>query len=133
MSTVNVFLFIFLLAFSASALSKDGKLVATSGLLQIEGAGGSGLVPWATLSGYDTQGTDIYIAATKIHLGAIFDYNTVSNLTLRATKANEIGLLGFDSTQQNNYQLMTEADIPHTTQNKIIARLAPMRKDIIYR
>ncbi len=37
------------------AMAGDGKLIATAGLQQVEGAGGGGLVPWATLSGHDTR------------------------------------------------------------------------------
>ena len=184
----------------------DGKLLATSGLSQIEGSGGGGLVPWAALSGYDSQdeislsvalsqadledyrlnvqsisasfydtvevslsqqrfdlktlggeikqniigakykilgdtvygtypqlsvglqhkrnedtaipialgatdtsGTDFYIAATRIHLGAIAGYNVVWNITTRATKANELGLLGFGGANNDSYKIMLEA------------------------
>jgi hypothetical protein len=186
--------------------ASQGKLIATAGLLQLEGAGGGGIVPWATLSGYDTQdeisvnagltqvsvrdyrlntlavsasfydrfevsiseqtfdlstlggdikqeiigfkykisgdavysawpqisvglmhkslqdkeiakalgasstkGTDIYFAATKIHLGAVFGYNAVWNITARATKANELGLLGFGSSNNDSYKIVGEA------------------------
>jgi hypothetical protein len=189
-----------------AALANDGKLIATAGLSQIEGSGGGGIVPWATLSGYDskdqisvsaalsqvdledyrlniqavsvsfhdqfelslghqrfdlktlggdikmniigakyklygdavysvlpqfsigiqyksledkaianalgaksTSGTDIYIAATKVHLGAIAGYNMVWNLTARATKANELGLLGFGGQGIDGYKMMIEA------------------------
>jgi hypothetical protein len=191
---------------SISIQASDGKLIATSGLSQVEGAGGGGIVPWATLSGYDSQeevsvsvalsqvdlsdyrlnvqavsasfydrvevslahqrldlktlggdikmnivgakyrlygdavyseypqlsigvqhkiledkaianalgaksnsGTDFYLAATKIHLGAIAGYNAVWNLTARATKANELGLLGFGAQGDDSYDLMIEA------------------------
>lgn len=188
------------------AFAGEGKLLATAGLTQVEGSGGGGLVPWATLSGYDsdseisinaaatqvslpdyrlnmlaasasfydtielsiakqtfdlstiggdisqhiiglkykvygdavysylpqisvgaqhkilqntaiakalgakqTSGTDVYIAATKIHLGVLAGYNAVWNTTLRATKANQMGLLGFGSNNNNDYQIMFEA------------------------
>ncbi len=191
---------------STAIQANDGKLLATSGLSQIEGAGGGGIVPWATLSGYDSQdqisisvalsqvdledyrlnvqavsasfydriefslgqqrfdlktlggdikmnivgakyklygdavysdlpqisvgvqhkiledkaianalgakntmGTDFYLAATKIHLGAVAGYNTVWNVTARATKANELGILGFGGQSRDSYQLMLEA------------------------
>ena len=196
-----------LLTASVSAIAADGKLIATAGLTQLEGAGGGGIVPWATLSGYDSReqisasatvtqvdvddyrltmlgaslslydrvefslaqqsfdikdaginikqsivglkyrlygdvvysdwpqlsaglqykhlqdsaianalgaandnsGTDIYLAATKVHLGAIGGYNAVWNITARATKANEMGILGFGGEGHDNYQLMLEA------------------------
>ena len=37
------------------ALAEGGKLLATGGATQIEGAAGGGLVPWAVLSGYGTD------------------------------------------------------------------------------
>ncbi|MEP4890252.1 MAG: DUF3034 family protein [Aliiglaciecola sp.] len=193
--------------FSSAAYSADGKLIGTAGLMQVEGSGGGGIVPWATLTGYDSQeqvsvnvaltqvdlddyrlntisgavsfydkvelslahqrfdlktlggeikqniiglkyhvygdvvysdlpqvsvgiqhkrledgfianalgansdssGTDFYVAMTKVHLGAIGGYNAVWNLTARATKANEMGLLGFGSAANNNYEIMLEA------------------------
>ncbi|MCF2949208.1 DUF3034 family protein [Paraglaciecola aquimarina] len=195
------------IVFSHHSLAADGKLIGTAGLSQVEGSGGGGLVPWATLSGYDSQdqmsvnvfttqvdlddyrlnvvginasfydrveisaaqhrfdlktlggdikqnvfgvkyklygdvvystwpqisaglqhkqlqdgtiaqavgaqnnssGTDYYLAATKVHLGAIAGYNAVWNLTARATKANEMGLLGFGGVNNNSYQVMLEA------------------------
>jgi hypothetical protein len=191
----------------SSAQAGDGKLIGTAGLNQIEGSGGGGLVPWATLAGYDSQeqisvnafttqvqlddyrlnvlgvsasfydrveislaqhrfdlktlggeikqniyglkyrlygdivystwpqvsiglqykklkdgsiastvgatnsssGTDIYVAATKIHLGALAGFNLVWNVTARATKANQLGLLGFGGVNNHSYQIMAEA------------------------
>lgn len=201
-----------LLAFMCSSspiFAGEGKLVATAGLSQVEGAGGGGLAPWATLAGYDSRdeislvvsssqanvddfrlnvwgiaasfydrvelsfaqqtfdlttsptggdirqnifgikarlygdviysdwpqlavglqhktlldesvaqavgakksdrGTDLYLAATKVHLGLVYGYNFVWNLALRATKANEMGLLGFGGVENNSYEFMAEA------------------------
>ena len=190
-----------------SAVAGDGKLIGTAGLNQIEGSGGGGIVPWATLAGYDSQeqisvnafttqvnvddyrlnvlgvsasfydrvelsvaqhrfdlktlggdikqtvygakyriygdvvysqwpqlsvglqhkelddgsiagavgakdnnsGTDIYLAATKVHLGAIGGFNAVWSITARATKANQLGLLGFGGVNNDSYQIMAEA------------------------
>tara|TARA_A200000159_G_scaffold61381_3_gene56838 strand:+ start:1428 stop:2216 length:789 start_codon:yes stop_codon:yes gene_type:complete len=190
------------------ACAGDGKLIGSAGLNQLEGSGGGGIVPWATLSGYDTQdevsanafitqvnledyrlnilgasvslydraefsvarhvfdlttlggeiaqtiygakfklygdvvysdwpqlsagvqykdledtavanlvgsedtsGTDIYLAATKVHLGAAGGYNLVWNLTGRLTKANQLGLLGFGGPQNSDYELMLEGSL----------------------
>ena len=38
-----------------SHVTAGGKLLGTSGVSQIEGSGGGGLVPWATISGYTTR------------------------------------------------------------------------------
>jgi hypothetical protein len=183
----------------------DGKLIATPGVSQIEGAAGGGLVPWAQLAGYasrdeiavnafvsrgtlddysldvygaqlnlydrlefslaeqefhvdalnlnirqrvlgakmrlygdivysrfpqlsvgmqykklhdplvanllgaeDDSGTDYYIAASKLHLGAIAGLNWLWNLTGRYTEANEIGLLGFGG-EGKDHDWMLEA------------------------
>lgn len=55
------------------------------------------------------HGTDFYLAATKVHLGLLCGYNVVWNLTLRGTKANEMGLLGFGGSENKSYEMMTEA------------------------
>jgi hypothetical protein len=187
----------------------DGKLIGTAGLMQLEGSGGGGIVPWATLAGYDSReeisfnavstrvevddyrlnvlgasvslydrlevsiaqqifevpafsaeieqqvfglkyrlfgdvvyssypqvsigwqrkelkdgaiasalgasdsqsGNDLYIAATKVHLGAIVGYNAVWNLTARATKANQMGLLGFGGADNDSYEIMFEGSV----------------------
>jgi hypothetical protein len=187
------------------ASGADGKLIATPGVSQIEGAAGGGLVPWAQLAGYasrdeiavnafasrgsvddfsldvfgaqinlydrlefslaeqefhvdaldlnirqrvlgsklrlygdivyskwpqlsvgmqykklddplvanllgaeDDSGTDYYIAASKLHLGAIGGLNWLWNVTGRYTEANQIGLLGFGADGEG-YEWMLEA------------------------
>ncbi|WP_371194621.1 DUF3034 family protein [Glaciecola sp. SC05] len=185
----------------------QGKLIGTAGLMQVEGSGGGGIVPWATLSGYDSRdeisfnavatrvelddfrlsvlgasislydrlevsiaqqlfdvpalsaqieqqvlavkyrlygdvvystlpqlsvgwqhkrlkdsaiasalgaensssGNDVYIAATKVHLAAVAGYNAVWNITARATKANQMGLLGFGGQNNDRYEVVLEA------------------------
>ena len=37
------------------AMPDRGKLIATAGLVQVEGAGGGGLAPWALITGYGTK------------------------------------------------------------------------------
>lgn len=200
--------FIILLSLASNiAIAGDGKLIGTAGLNQIEGSGGGGIVPWATLAGYDSQeqisvnafttqvdiddyrlsvlglsasfydrvevslaqhrfdlktlggdikqnvfgvkyrlygdvvystwpqlslgvqhkqlddgsiatavgaansssGTDIYLAATKVHLGALAGFNALWSMTVRATKANQLGLLGFGGMNNDSYQIMAEA------------------------
>lgn len=43
----------------------------------------------------DTSGTDYYLAASKLHLGAIAGYNWFWNVTTRYSEANQLGLLGY--------------------------------------
>lgn len=45
-------------AAAAGADARDGRLLATGGATQVEGAAGGGLVPWAVLAGYGTRGQD---------------------------------------------------------------------------
>lgn len=193
---------------AGQVLAGQGKLLETAGLTQIEGSGGGGIVPWATISGYDSrdetslaifntlvylddyrlhswgagvglfdrvelsfarqnlhlsagdqirqniygiktrlygdliytflpqisvgaqhkmlvdgaiassvgaknnsEGTDFYVAATKVHLGAVGGYNLLWNLAARATKANQLGLLGYGGEKNNDYQVMLEGSV----------------------
>lgn len=53
-----------------------GRLLATSGVSQIEGAGGGGLVPWALITGYGTRDQiGVNVHDSFVHLGD-FDLNT---------------------------------------------------------
>ncbi len=176
----------------------NGKILATPGVSQVEGAGGGGIVPWAQLAGYATEdeiaasafcsqanvqdfqlnvcgaqlnlydrielsyakqdfdveplsltlkqevigmkvrlygdlvysdwpqisvgvqhkmldtpdiafalgakedkGTDVYVAMSKLHLGAFAGYNLLWNATLRYSEANEMGLLGYGGLEGN--------------------------------
>ncbi|WP_105166822.1 DUF3034 family protein [Pseudoalteromonas sp. T1lg23B] len=50
----------------------------------------------ATLVGAEhTSGNDVYVAMSKLHLGALNGYNWFWNITARYSEANQIGLLGF--------------------------------------
>jgi hypothetical protein len=49
----------------------------------------------ALLGARDANGTDYYLSATKVFLGVPAGRNLILNGTLRATKANAFGLLGF--------------------------------------
>ena len=196
-----------------------GKLTATGGVSQVEGAGGGGLVPWGLITGYGTRdswganvhatalrtqdyaldsagiavgladrvelslaqqhftgslapldglsirqdilgikvklagdavygqdvalpqiaagamfkrqrgvqglgamsdcGTDWYVAATKIYL----DSSLLLNATLRATKANQMGLLGFGGDQGKRYRVMPEVSAAYMLNRKLVAGL----------
>ncbi len=49
----------------------------------------------ALLGAKSANGTDFYLSATKVILGVPFGRNLILNGTLRATRANAFGLLGF--------------------------------------
>ncbi|AKS43253.1 DUF3034 family protein [Wenzhouxiangella marina] len=49
----------------------------------------------ALLGARDSHGTDVYLSASKVLLGVPFGRNLLLNGTVRATRANAFGLLGF--------------------------------------
>ena len=53
------------------------------------------------------QGTELYLAATKLWL----DWGLLGNLTVRATRANQGGLLGFGGAQDSNWRLQPELSL----------------------
>jgi len=52
-----------------------------------------------------------YVAMTKLWFGAAGGYNLLTNLTLRATRANQMGLLGFGGDRGDSRHLEPEASI----------------------
>ncbi len=65
------------------------------------------LEPTLTTLGASTSGTDLYVSATKLFLAQ----GILVNGTLRATKANQNGLLGFGGTSHSGYSLQPEISI----------------------
>jgi hypothetical protein len=65
----------------------------------------------AVAGAIDDSGTDIYLSASKLFLAQPFGLNGFATLTLRSTKANETGLLGFGGDLNNNRSLVTETSI----------------------
>lgn len=63
------------------------------------------------LGAKDNTGEDYYVAATKLWIGAFFGRDLLGNLTLRATKANQSGLLGFGGDLDNSYKIEPEASL----------------------
>ncbi len=62
-----------------------------------------------TAFGAKDSGTDLYISATKLFLAQ----GILVNGTLRATKANQNGLLGFGATGHDKYQLQPEISVAY--------------------
>ena len=56
----------------------------------------------------DDNGLDVYLAASKLWLDGPFHRSFFLNTTLRATKANQGGLLGFGGDKGNRFELMAE-------------------------
>lgn len=57
------------------------------------------------IGGKGDSGVDYYVAATKV----LLDQSLVLNTTLRATKANQLGLLGFGGDRSDSYSLQVES------------------------
>jgi len=57
------------------------------------------------------QDVDLYIAATKLYFAALAGHNVIVDATLRRTRANQFGLLGFGSSGAggNGYRYLPEA------------------------
>lgn len=56
----------------------------------------------------DDRGLDIYLSASKVFFNQFSGRNVLLNGTVRATKANQTGLLGFGSANDNRYRFMFE-------------------------
>lgn len=51
------------------------------------------------------DGFDLYLASSKLFLGAVNGYNLLLNANLQATKANQFGLLGFGGDKRDSYRV----------------------------
>ena len=79
------------------------------GLTNGDAVGLAGLVNPKQLGAASEHGTDYYIAATKVFLAQ----SLVVNAVLRATKANEFGLLGFGGNLKNTYSYKPEGTVAY--------------------
>jgi len=59
----------------------------------------------------DDNGTDVYFSGSKVFFAAVFGRNLLVNGTLRGTRANQGGLLGFGGDLNNGYEVMVEAGV----------------------
>lgn len=66
-----------------------------------------GLTPTLRALGADTSGTEVYLSATKLLLAQ----SVLVNATLRATRANQNGLLGHGGTGQRHHSLQPEVSL----------------------
>lgn len=57
----------------------------------------------------DETGTDVYASVSKLLLAGFAGRNILLNGTLRATRANQLGLLGFGGDANDDYEFMLEA------------------------
>ncbi|MGJ7459030.1 DUF3034 family protein [Halomonas sp. MA07-2] len=59
----------------------------------------------------DTRGNDVYLAGSKLFFDALAGRNLLANLTLRSTKANQGGLLGFGGDRKASRSLVAEGSL----------------------
>lgn len=59
----------------------------------------------------DDDGFDFYVSATRLWLHGLHGYPLLTNVTLRASKANQLGLLGFGGDQGDAWEPLFEGSI----------------------
>ena len=93
-----------------AVLDSDTLMPQVAAGLEFKSLDSSGLNGTLDALGAKKSGLDIYLSATKLFLA----HGILVNGTLRATKANQNGLLGFGATlggANNSYRLMPEISI----------------------
>lgn len=56
----------------------------------------------------DEDGVDYYVSASRLWLEGINGYPILANLTLRSTRANQLGLLGFGGVRNDSSEIQVE-------------------------
>jgi hypothetical protein len=62
----------------------------------------------AAVGAKDDSDTDFYVSATKVWLAGMFGRNALATVNLRATRANQFGLLGFGGDKKDSRSLQPE-------------------------
>lgn len=100
-----------------AVLDSDGWMPQIAVGLQYKKAHPGPLADVLTAFGAKDSGTDVYVSATKLFLGQ----GVLVNLTLRATKANQNGLLGFGATDHDSYRVQPEVSLAYLFSKRIAA------------
>ena len=95
--------------FGDALIDQDGALPQLAVGVQYKHNGSFDLVPRA-VGARHADGVDVYAAATKIWLAGPLGRTWLADLTLRATAANQLGLLGFGG-DRGDYHLVPEASV----------------------
>ncbi|WP_370663131.1 DUF3034 family protein [Massilia antarctica] len=82
----------------------------------VDGLGALGVNKVTQLGAKDDSGTDVYVAATKLLLAQ----GLLLNATVRATKANQMGLLGFGGDKGNAYKAMLEVSAAYMVDRQMV-------------
>lgn len=69
------------------------------------------------------HGTDLYLAATKLWLAGVLGRNVLANATIRGTRANQLGLLGFGGDTKSGYRVLPELSVGVFLHDRLAAGL----------
>ena len=83
----------------------------------VGGLGALGVTNVKQLGATSDNGVDYYLSATKLVLAQ----SLLVNATLRMSKANQMGLLGFGGDKNNQYQAMLEGSVVYLINRKWVA------------
>ena len=100
-------------------LDSDSLMPQIAVGVQYKTLGSTGLDATLGALGAKRSGTDFYVSATKLFLGQ----GLLVNGTLRATKANQNGLLGYGATlggSENSYSLQPEFSIGYLVSKNVV-------------
>ena len=100
-------------------LDSDSAMPQIAVGLQYKTLGSTRLDPTLNALGAKRSGTDFYVSATKLFLGQ----SLLLNGTLRATKANQNGLLGYGATlggNEDRYTLQPEFSVAYLVSKNIV-------------
>ncbi|MDB5962298.1 MAG: hypothetical protein JWP59_3592 [Massilia sp.] len=83
----------------------------------VGGLGALGVTSVKQLGAKDENGVDYYVAATKL----LLDHSVLLNATVRATRANQMGLLGFGGDKGDAYKAKLELSAAYMFTRKLVA------------
>jgi hypothetical protein len=83
----------------------------------VRGLGALGVTKVTGLGAKHENGVDYYVAATKL----LLEQSLLLNATVRATKANQMGLLGFGGDKGDRYQAKIEVSAAYLINRKLVA------------
>ena len=96
--------------FGDAIFAQDSVIPQISAGMQYKRNLDYGFVP-KFLGAKHNDGVDFYVAATKVFLGGLAGRNVLLNGTVRATKANQMGLLGFGGPGNDSYKAEFEGSV----------------------
>jgi hypothetical protein len=83
----------------------------------VKGLGALGVTSVKQLGAKDDRGTDFYVSATKV----LLESSLLLGGTVRATKANQMGILGFGGDQGDSYEPMLEMSAGYMLRRDLVA------------